>query len=204
MLRSFVAVLAVLALSSCSSLSVKEPTYQRQTFTDIRASTVQVTTSEGGCSGVVISPIKVLTAAHCDGPELKVDGQPAVVVKKNDKADLMLLITITDKPAMDVAAARPEVDEVLALSGYPLGMGLVITQGRLQELLVAELPHHMLVSTPGVFGNSGGPCVVFNYETRRYEVVGIASMVAMVGWGAPVTHLLLVVNTETIREFLAP
>ena len=178
-------------------------------YKQVRDSTVRVSTARGMCSGVVISKVHVLTAAHCDGDNLKVDGRPAYKVKKNEKADLLLLVTSTDKPALPVAKTRPTLDEKVVMSGYPLDIGAAVTEGRMQELFqrTPNSEHYMLVSAPGVFGNSGGPVVV--RRGMSYEVVGIVSAVAVAAldmgmFAMPnlVSHLMFAVNTETINKFL--
>lgn len=198
MLRSFiVAVSTLLFLSGCANVV---PVPVKESFQELRDVTVFIETDMGSCSGVVVAPLHVLTAAHCDGEGMKVEGKPAIVLKKDVEKDLMLVMTLITGPSLPIASQRPDVDTKLFQIGFPHGIGEVVTEGRMQEMKVTDLPYHMLVSTLGSFGNSGGPIVVRTAE--GYALVGISSMVAVAGFQSPVTHLQLVVNTETIKEFV--
>ena len=207
-MRSFTSIV-VSVVASFALLFAATHFFPIANYSQVRDSTVLVSNAIGMCSGVVVSKVHVLTAAHCDVGVLKVDGRPAYKVKKNEKADLMLLVTTTDKPALPVAKTRPNVDEKVVMSGYPLDIGAVVTEGRMQELFerTPNSEHYMLVSAPGVFGNSGGPVVVRN--GLHYEVVGIVSAVAVTAlnmgmFAMPnlVPHLMFVVDTDTINKFI--
>lgn len=205
MLKFLSSVVLVLSLAACS-LPVKE---SPESYAQLRQATWQLTTEEGTCSAVKLKEKDlVLTAAHCDGPDMKVGGLKAVVLKKNDAADLML-VYVRGLPGEGIAVAskRPNVDSKVVLVGFPLGVGKFLTEGRVQELgteVKKDLPHHFAVSAPGVFGNSGGP--VFSLENGMFKIVGIASLVGItpVGGFVPnvVTHLNFPVSTEVIQEFL--
>src|SRR3990167_5164102 len=63
------------------------------------------------CSGEVIAPARVLTAAHCLGGSMLADGQTVRVLKVDEYYDLALLETITTKPRLafrDVPVQRLE------------------------------------------------------------------------------------------------
>jgi S1-C subfamily serine protease len=167
----------------------------------VRQATLEV---NGGCSGVAIAPKLVLTAAHCFKDEADVEGQKAVVIKLDEAKDLMLLyVDGANYRFLKVARYAPSVDEKVAVVGFPLGVGEVVTEGRVQDITSHAPDNLMLVSADIVFGNSGGPVVV--RRGMSYEVVGIAHAVIVipVGMGGSViTHLGLAVNTATIKNFL--
>lgn len=202
MLRSLTNVVLSVVLAVSAVVGIKH--YATDNYSMVRQATVLVSVGDvGSCSGVAISKEYVLTAAHCDAPNLMVNGRPAFKVKIDKKHDLLLLAAVVDGPTLKVAKVRPAVDSKVALSGYPLGMAQVVTEGRLQAFPIDPyLVEHglMVITAQGIFGNSGGPAVVRN--GMSYEVVGIASALPMVGFGSPVTHLALMVSTESINEFL--
>lgn len=176
------------------------------TFAQLRQATYQLIGDEGSCSAVLIAPEKALTAAHCDQTNLKINGKSAILIKKNETADLMLLfVDNLECPCVPIASSFPALDTFVATIGYPLGLGQVLTEGRVQDLTidVPEAAHVFLITSPVVFGNSGGP--VFAKENGEYRVVGILSGVAVASLGGfpnLVTHLAFAVRTDVIQGFL--
>lgn len=190
------AVVLALCLSACTLPSSKEMQYDA-----LRAATWQITIDERGtCSGVFIAPHHLLTAAHCKGDKMSVGGQPAMVVKVDEDKDLMLLLTVVDGPVVRVANSEPVVDTEVVVVGYPLGLAQYLTEGRLQgPILDSRAPAgRMAISAPGSFGNSGGPVVAFINGVPR--VIGIVSAGAF-GMGLS-THLIIAINTSSLKEFL--
>jgi S1-C subfamily serine protease len=59
-----------------------------------------------------------------------------------------------------------------------------------------------LSSAPIVFGNSGGSLWVYSKTRKRYEMIGVPSMVSAYGWGNIVTHLAWSRPVSEIRGFL--
>lgn len=162
----------------------------------------------GVCSGVVTGPNLVLTAAHCvpDGETLTINGNPVALLKKDEQHDLALLVTAKTCPCSPVAIAAPRTDAPVVTIGYPLGLGQVATEGKVQfngTLSFKEDPtdysHYMLVTTPAIVGNSGGG--VFQLIDGKYHLVGIMSGIAVAGGFFPITHLGHAVNAETINKF---
>ena len=152
------------------------------------------------CSGVMVAKGLLLTAAHCDVGITKYD-----IVKKDEEKDLMLVRYEPKEPyGIAPLGASPEVGDVVRAVGYPLAIGVqYTTTGAVQDVVmdeVADAPFFkflMAASTPVIFGNSGGG--LFN---ANGELVGIASRLASVGYGSPVTHMGFFVNTETMLQFL--
>jgi hypothetical protein len=204
MLRSFLVSFVV----SASLIFAGSHYLPESNYSQVRDATHQLTSEFGSCSAVAIAPNTLLTAAHCDSPELKVGGLLAVVVKKNEEKDLMLVyVAGLNSPYLSVAKAMPNVDEKVVMAGFPLGVGEVVTEGRLQSLTDRAPAFLALVTAQGVFGNSGGPVVV--RRGMSYEVVGIVSriIVAPVNMGMfdipnIVPHLILVVNVDAIKAFV--
>lgn len=216
MFKTFLAAVLAASLIGCNipssedKMSVNEATR----FSYLRDATWELTSDEGSCSAVVIKENMALTAAHCDGLNMKIAGIPAVMVKKSAEADLMLLyVDGLPCPCVPVSLENPEQDTVVATIGFPLGLGEVLTEGRVQgpvpmeedmpEELKVRLAHLTIVTSPVIFGNSGGP--VFALIDGEYRVVGIVSAVAIAALGFlpnVIPHLAFVVSTPTIKEFV--
>lgn len=163
---------------------------------NMRASVVQIE----ACSGVMVAKGLLLTAAHCDVGITKYD-----IVKKDEEKDLMLVRYEPKEPyGIAPLGSSAEVGDVVRAVGYPLAIGIqYVTPGMVQDLVMDEVEgpeffkYLMTATTPVIFGNSGGG--LFN---ANGELIGIASRMATVGYGAPVTHMAFFVNTPTILQFL--
>lgn len=180
LLLSFLTSICLLA--GCATVS---PTPNKE-FETLRQATWRVEIMSGkyeagSCSGVFIAPEKMLTAAHCDsyGTDgwIRVAGKKAVVLKKDEAKDLMLLYVPLRSKTVAVSERLAVLDESVVVVGFPLGIGPIITEGRSQGVLFipeAGGPERFLaVSAPISGGSSGGP--VFIKTDKGYKVAGIAS-----------------------------
>lgn len=192
----YLSLVLALMLSACSFPSQEDASYRQ-----LRAATWQVTIDERGtCSGVMVAPHHLLTAAHCMGDKMMVGNKPAMVVKVDQEKDLLLLLTVVDGPVVEVAKAQPKIDSKVVVVGYPLSIAQYLTEGRMQgSVLLSEAPKsYMAISANISFGNSGGGA--FAKEDGVYKLIGIASAGAL-GYGLS-THLSLFVKTSAVQEFL--
>jgi S1-C subfamily serine protease len=169
-------------------------------ISDMRAFTWQMFTDQGTCSGAMIAPNKYLTNAHCYGENMQVDGKTAVVIKKDEDKDLMLLLVDKECPCVPVATSDLPIDTPIYVIGFPLGISEYITEGRLQNFAPFPYNHLRLVSAPIIFGNSGGPVVAV--VDGKYQLVGTATAVLVIGGFLPVPHLGVVTTTKAVNDFL--
>lgn len=201
-MKNLLAVLAVL-LAGCVSSGEDDIGDLRQTTVKIEIGTTST------CSGVVVAPEHVLTAAHCV-PEnlsaLKVHGMEVEQSVKNAERDIALLVVPgLGCPCAPVAAVRPAVDTKLIVVGFPMNFAQYLTEGRLMGDITDPQAnpnirkHFMATSVPIAFGNSGGP--VFAWVDGKYKVVGIISAVRGAEFLGPVWHLSISVSTETLARF---
>lgn len=171
-------------------------------FQPVRDSVVKITMDPGLCSAVVISPTRLLTAKHCVaskkvGDTVDVQGDMvATVLKKDEKTDLALLELKagTLKP-IRVCSRPAEQDDYAVLVGFPLGIGQIVTEGRIQFVEDGNT----VATTQGIFGNSGGG--LFVVQDKKYCLLGIASMVAAAKNQA-VYHIMMSVEWKEIKRFL--
>ncbi len=147
------------------------------------------------CSGEVIAPNRVLTAAHCVGDAMLADGVPVLHVLGTDKFyDLALLDVPTAKPALVLRDGDAVVNEPLLAMGYAWGYN-VITTLQVHPILVNIIPYKggapgILVQGAYIGGMSGGPVI-----DRYGEMVGIVQQRTEDGAGYGV-------GSVVIRAFL--
>lgn len=129
-------------------------------------------TESGTCTGFVVTPTVVLTAAHCVGTTMYGDGVATDVIKKDDYFDLAALKLDLGKRPLILRDAPTQEGELVTGIGYALSWSIPI--GIDVKVL---LPNYALfpqysagVVTSGVFmpGMSGGPVI-----DRNGEVVAI-------------------------------
>jgi S1-C subfamily serine protease len=152
----------------------------------LKDSILYVETKEGSCSSSVIDTTRhyVLTAAHCDGPEMFVDQTPAKVVAKDVKADLLVVETkaTEDHPALKLATKNPQTGQEVATYGYGYGLEQPLFRTHHvseNEAQIPELPYrYVFVDTAFLPGQSGGPIVDLNMNIvgivqRGNETIGL-------------------------------
>jgi S1-C subfamily serine protease len=155
-----------------------------------RAETVSLDAGgNGNCSGVVIEPGWVLTAAHCtnayEGWTItgKPDVQSFTVLSNQDTVDLGLL-QFSDGvacPCVKLAEFEAQPDEPVIIVGFPLGITQVVTEGRAQGIvenvhleamwMTMDLGRRLVLTATAAPGNSGGG--VFVKRDNQWQLVGI-------------------------------
>jgi len=129
----------------------------------------------------------------------------ADIVLYNFDEDIALLKLRTEEQAQYIALLSkdpPDVkvmDESVAV-GYSVGFPPIPSVGVITRLnfQIDSLPYHISCSQI-IFGNSGG--AIFKADTG--ELIGIPSLVPIVGWGTPVTHMGLFIPVDRVYAWLA-
>ena len=159
-----------------------------------RDSLVFIQNTDGSCTGFVIDANakngmdRILTAAHCAGPDLFADSEPAKIVWKNDKADLMVLeIPDTGRPSMVLAKANPKVGDAIGSWGYGYSLERPMFRTAHVSDDAATLPAieggpFIMIDAGYVSGQSGGPCI--NEQGEVVSIVQRASGLVGIGVGA--------------------
>ncbi len=149
--------------------------------------------NEGSGSGVYVSKDTILTANHlyAEGVRLYLDDDhkmEAVVVKRDDDYDLMLLKVTGEHKFASLGSMPKRMDSVLTV-GYPMGNSNVMVGGKIADVKDAM----MLVDSTVVRGMSGG-----GVYSNSGMLVGICSAL----WGDQDTKFMVVVSVSLIRDFL--
>ena len=165
-----------LILSPIQAASVWTPIASQLELSVVRIDVHREGSRSGHCTGFVINAEKnyVLTAAHCDGEKLLVDGAPAYRIFIEEQKDIMVLQVpgVEGGVAVTLAKRDPKRGDEVASFGYGLGLedpvfriAHVSNTGLNIEGLSGPF---ILVDSAFVGGQSGGPVV-----NTRGEVVMI-------------------------------
>jgi S1-C subfamily serine protease len=118
---------------------------------------------EGRCSGVIYQTNLIITARHCKGDEMWVDGVPAKVLRESTE-DLLLLEAETGPYEPLKLNTRPVIgDKVFSVSNYHEYKSIV-SIGRIMRIEKDRIFSDVLC-VPGVSGSA-----LYN---RRGELIGI-------------------------------
>jgi len=128
----------------------------------------------------------------------------ADIILYNENEDMALLKLRSEESVLHVAnllfpvaGTIKVLDETIAV-GCSLGFPPIPTPGVLtrKDFQIDSLPYHMS-SSQIIYGNSGG--AIFDVSGN---LIGIPSLVAVVGWGTPVTHMGLFIPISRVYTWL--
>jgi S1-C subfamily serine protease len=132
----------------------------------------------GSCSAVKVDKTLFLTAAHCNQPDIKIDGKEGKVVKIGEADDLMLVYAANVSGPITKFGKMPTKGDRIYAVGYPAGIAKLVIEGSYIELLMdPEAPSDMfldLVMNLSIEGGfSGG--AIFEFVDGEFVLVGIIS-----------------------------
>lgn len=115
------------------------------------------------CTGFVVAPDLVMTAAHCLGDEMTADGAIAQMMRANLSTDILLLQTSTDRPALTFRTEPLQRFDLVTGLGY----GNAWSRASILRLPVIFVDYSPIPGFPPVdivqggwiHGMSGGPVV---------------------------------------------
>jgi serine protease Do len=196
--------LLALLLAGCTTFSI-DP------IQTVKVAEFKVTCGESTGSGILLENGKLLTASHVvgDGKACKASTEdkvtyPLKVDKNSSAVDLALLSFSGTAPTVKgitVSKEDPPQYSYVFVMGHPLGFDTqVLTTGTYQGPVDKdEVPNLDLMTAPITFGNSGGPVIAI--ENGKPVLIGIVDAIPA-SLNSPTYHLGLIVNLNTIKEFL--
>jgi S1-C subfamily serine protease len=129
----------------------------------------------------------------------------ADITAYNEDEDMAILKLRFEEPVQHVANLFPQAetdnihvtDETIAV-GCSLGAPPLPTVGILtrKNFLINSLSFHMS-SAQIIYGNSGGGM----FYGKTGEFIGVPSLVPVVGWGTPITHMGLFIPIDRIYQW---
>lgn len=154
-------LLAVFLFAACRCSTTSD--FARKTIDDaIRRSVwVDVTKAdgtEGNCSGVVLETGKVLTAKHCAGLKMTVNGREAHIIALDAQDDLLLLKVESPEYSRVKIGPVPQVGERVFSVSTITDLPSIFSQGHVMKLAQQFGEYHIrpLVSVESAPGVSGG------------------------------------------------
>jgi S1-C subfamily serine protease len=168
-MRKFAAVALLTALTAAPALAQWQPVAEK-----VAKAIVTIGKDDTHCTGFVINTRAgekgnkdyVLTADHCDSANLLADNNPAKVIYKDAKKDLLVVeVEDTGRPALKLAKKNPKIGDEVASYGY----GFALERPMFRVTHIADddtyIPEEGIggpfIVTDAVFvgGQSGGPVV---------------------------------------------
>ncbi len=145
MIRNLLLVLFLAVLSTaCAHTSLVQDAVNR--------TVVVHSATSGFCAGFVVKTNQVLTAKHCEGLELTVNGKAATILKES-KADVILLgAEIQTVGTAQMNFFPHEGDETHEVFIHPQ-LGRLVSFGRVVQVTSQEVMHSSL-SIPGSSGSA--------------------------------------------------
>jgi len=187
-------ILASLLVFSLLFVPLPSQALEPKVLDRVVKSTVRLEIKDGRtiCTGFVVVPERVMTAAHCIDDEypLTVDTLPSVVIKIDRQADLALLeVKGLKRPSLRFQQKAPAIGDKVAAIGFPYGGSALIVLPRYvagQDFLLTECSFYtgechdyfwsMVVSGTYSPGMSGGPNVNDKGEVVSITQAGIGTL----------------------------
>lgn len=141
------------------------------------------------CTGVRVGIVRVLTAEHCfpdPNADIKVNGLPARLVKKNDWLALLDIPAEVPGAIQPIATKEPPIGAEVTSTGY---VDIAGTRLSLHRRIAFLRPDFTFIDGPLISGMSGGPVIDSNGQ-----LVGINQ--------AATEHAGMLTNVKDIREFI--
>ena len=124
-------------------------------------------------------------------------GLPYTIEFYDDKLDVAVVSVLTSYniPTLSLDAAPAQLGDRVLSIGYPLGQGLLPSQGFVGYFYPGA---EMVVSSPIIFGNSGGP--VINFDTGK--VIAVTKGIAVLNTGLANTYVFHMQSCIPVSFFL--
>jgi S1-C subfamily serine protease len=197
-LLGLILVAALFPLACCHASPVRD-------FERVSESMVRISTIEGSCSGFIVGPGLVLTAAHCaPGPfliESSSSTAAGTILAADTRLDLALVAVDLYGPQLEICPDDSRPQSELTSYGFPGWLKLNLTAEhshlRLYSDGSATVPRHLVSTNQAYAGMSGGPVVD---DSRRCVAGLISQMAATDGTNHRIS---LAIPANEIRAFLA-